>query len=165
MYPFAILFPGEIGRKPTYKAFSYWHMSYYLQLPGLLPRHRIYGHITPTDGINVNELRRRRDSLSDILKQIEGISFFTPNSTFYLFPDVTDLYHHMEAQSYEDFRSKILRATGVSFCTREHFGTHLANKERKYIRFAYSGITVNDIEEGMARLNEYSRSFDSLLAV
>ena len=66
----------------------------------------------------LNELRRRRDALADILNQMEGISLFTPNSTFYLFPDVTDLYRHMEAQSYEDFRSKILRATGVSFCTR-----------------------------------------------
>ena len=66
----------------------------------------------------LNELKRRRDSLADILNQMEGISLFTPNSTFYLFPDVTDLYRHMEAQSYEDFRSKILRATGVSFCTR-----------------------------------------------
>tara|TARA_Y100000294_G_scaffold25686_1_gene21785 strand:+ start:132 stop:1352 length:1221 start_codon:yes stop_codon:yes gene_type:complete len=113
----------------------------------------------------LNELRRRRDSLADILNQMEGISLFTPNSTFYLFPDVTDLYRHMEAQSYEDFRSKILRATGVSFCTREHFGTPLPNEDRKYIRFAYSGITVDDIKEGMNRLNEYRRSFNSVAAV
>ena len=113
----------------------------------------------------LNELRRRRDALADILNQIDEISFFTPNSTFYLFPDVTDLYHHVEAQSYEEFRAKILQATGVSFCTREHFGTSLPNEDRKYIRFAYSGITVDDIKEGMGRFNEYWRSFNSVEAV
>jgi choline dehydrogenase-like flavoprotein len=59
MFPFALLFPGEIKRKPSYKAFSYWHMSYYLQLPNLASRHKIYGHFTPTDGIKVDELSAR----------------------------------------------------------------------------------------------------------
>ena len=71
----------------------------------------------------------------------------------------------MEVQSYEEFRAKILQATGVSFCTREHFGTSLPNEDRKYIRFAYSGITVDDIKEGMGRFNEYWRSFNSVEAV
>jgi len=113
----------------------------------------------------LNELRKRRDSLADILSQMEGISLFIPNSTFYLFPDVTDLYCNMGAESYEDFRSKILRATGVSFCTREHFGTPLPNEDRKYIRFAYSGITIDDINEGIGKLNEYVHSFNSVVTV
>ena len=67
----------------------------------------------------------------------------------YLFPDITKLYNQIGAKSYEDFRSKVLRATGVSFCTREHFGTPLKNEKRKYIRFAYSGISLAEIEESM----------------
>ncbi len=59
MYPFALLFPREFGRKKTYKSFSYWHMSYYLQLENLSKRHKIYGHITTTDGINNSELSDR----------------------------------------------------------------------------------------------------------
>ena len=59
MFPFVLLFPGEIGRKPSNKAFTFWHMSYYLQLPGLSSRHKIYGHLAPTDGIDVSELSKR----------------------------------------------------------------------------------------------------------
>ena len=101
------------------------------------------------------ELKKRRELLSAKLNEIEGVSLFTPNSTFYLFPDVTDLYHQIEAKSYEDFRSIVLRETGVSFCTREHFGTPQPNEDRKYIRFAYSGISVPEIEESMAIFQEY----------
>ena len=68
---------------------------------------------------------------------------------------MTDLYHQIEAKSYEDFRSRVLRETGVSFCTREHFGTPQPNEDRKYIRFAYSGISVPEIEESMAIFQEY----------
>ena len=101
------------------------------------------------------ELEKRRNLLAERLKDIDGVSLFTPNSTFYLFPDVTELYHQMEAQSYEDFRSRILHETGVSFCTREHFGTPEKNEERKFIRFAYSGITVSEILEGITKLKNY----------
>ena len=135
--------------------------NHFIQYGGI---EAITGNQTGAEDI-LNELRKRRDSLADILNKMEGVSLFTPNSTFYLFPDVTDLYRQMEAQSYEEFRSKILRATGVSFCTREHFGTPLPNEERKYIRFAYSGITVDDIEEGMGKLNEYWRSFNPVATV
>ena len=97
----------------------------------------------------LDELKIRRDVLAGKLKQIDGVDLFVPNSTFYLFPDVTELYNQIGSKSYEDFRSKVLNATGVSFCTREHFGTPLNNEDRKYIRFAYSGISVEDIKESM----------------
>jgi aspartate/methionine/tyrosine aminotransferase len=74
---------------------------------------------------------------------------------------VTDLYHQIEAKSYEDFRSKVLRETGVSFCTREHFGTPLPDEDRKYIRFAYSGISIPEIEESMNKLLDYFKTSNS----
>ncbi len=110
----------------------------------------------------LTELKKRRDALSAKLREIEGVSLFNPNSTFYLFPDITELYHQIGAQSYEDFRSRVLRETGVSFCTREHFGTPLPNEDRKYIRFAYSGISVSDIKESMSKLQEYFKTNSSL---
>mgnify|MGYP001189485678 CR=1 FL=1 len=109
----------------------------------------------------VTELNLRRDVLAKYLNKMSGISCNIPDSTFYLFPDITELYHQMEAQSYEDFRSRVLKETGVSFCTREHFGTPIENEGRKYIRFAYSGIPVDEIEAGMARLKDYWDSFTS----
>ena len=69
--------------------------------------------------------------------------------------EITNIYNSLESKSYEHFRIKILRETGVSFCTREHFGTPLSGEDRKYIRFAYSGISVEKIDEGMKKLKQY----------
>ena len=113
----------------------------------------------------ITELKLRRDALALHLNEMDCINCYIPDSTFYLFPDVTELYHAMEASSYEDFRSRVLRETGVSFCTREHFGTPIENEGRKYIRFAYSGIPVDEIEAGMARLKDYWDSFTSVETV
>ena len=81
-----------------------------------------------------------------------GMTLHIPESTFYLFPDITEIYKKLQCTSYEEFRSIILKETGVSFCTREHFGTPLLHENRKYIRFAYSGISVEKIAEGMKKL-------------
>ena len=56
---------------------------------------------------------------------------------------------------YHDFRRSVLENTGVSFCTRIHFGRELENEKQKYIRLAYSGIDVDDIEEGLGRLKSF----------
>ncbi len=103
----------------------------------------------------MNTLQKRRDALVDELKGINGVNVFVPDSTFYLFPDVTGAYEKMGATSLEDFRSRTLRQTGVSFCTREHFGSPLPGEDRKFIRFAYSGISVDKIREGLGRLKAF----------
>jgi hypothetical protein len=54
-----------------------------------------------------------------------------------------------------DFATDALYKTGVSFCTREHFGRRLPGEERQYIRLAYSGIEVPDISEGLGLLREW----------
>lgn len=51
-----------------------------------------------------------------------------------------------------------LEACDVSFCTRKHFGRPVAGKENNYIRFAFSGIDVPEIEAGMQRLKSYFES-------
>ena len=105
--------------------------------------------------IILNKLKNRRNLLASKLKKINGLNLFLPNSTFYLFPEVTDIYNRMGAVSYEDFRKQTLLNTGVAFCTREHFGRVYKHETRKYIRFAYSGISLNQIDEGINRLTEY----------
>jgi len=99
-------------------------------------------------------LKRRRNLAVRMLKKMKGVKIFKPNSTFYLFPDVTDAMRNLGFTEVEDFRKYILHTTGVSFCTRKHFGTPMDGEHREYIRLAYSGIDLPDIKEGLAKMKE-----------
>jgi len=108
----------------------------------------------------VNTLRERRDIAVSMLNSIDGIRCYKPNATFYLFPNVTEAMGRKGFSDYERFRRAALRETGVSFCTRLHFGRPLPGEmdgpdPQLYIRFAYSGIDVSDIKEGLTRLKEW----------
>jgi hypothetical protein len=59
---------------------------------------------------------------------------------------------------YDTFRTTVLRSTGVSFCTRRHFGRPLPGEEERYIRLAYSGIDLPQIEEGLLKLKRFLES-------
>ena len=100
-------------------------------------------------------LRGRRDVLMEELLKIDGVRVDRPNSTFYLFPDITEVYERSEAGSLEEFRLQTLHATGVAFCTREHFGSPLPEEQGMFLRFAFSGIPVDDIREGLCRLKAF----------
>jgi aspartate/methionine/tyrosine aminotransferase len=56
------------------------------------------------------------------------------------------------------FAEQALHATGVSFCTRRHFGRPQADEQRNYIRFAFSGINVDDIEDGLGLFGKWIAS-------
>ncbi len=98
------------------------------------------------------ELERRRDAAVGALAEIDGISVATPEATFYLFPNVTDAMARMGFDDVGDFATAALQQTGVSFCTRHHFGTAQPEETDHYIRLAYSGISVVDIEDGLGNL-------------
>jgi len=98
----------------------------------------------------LDTLEARRDAAADGLNAIPGVSTFRPNATFYLFPNVTQLMARKGLNGYEEFRRAVLHDTGVSFTTRLHFGRELPGEENKYIRLAYSGIDVPDIEASLA---------------
>ena len=97
-------------------------------------------------------LKERRDLLVDRLNRIPGIRCFRPEATFYLFPNVTGAMKRKGVADVEEFRKLVLKETGVSFCTRRHFGRPLAGEIEQYIRFAYSGIDADQIKEGMDKL-------------
>jgi aspartate/methionine/tyrosine aminotransferase len=97
-------------------------------------------------------LRQRRDLTCRLLKTIKGVKVIKPNATFYLFPEVTEAMRSLGFADVEDFRKYILHTTGVSFCTRRHFGTPLDGEEREYIRLAYSGIDLKNIREGLKKM-------------
>jgi aspartate/methionine/tyrosine aminotransferase len=106
----------------------------------------------------VAELKKRRDKAVELLNSIDGVRCFKPEATFYLFPNVTKAMQRKGYTNYEEFRAAALEATGVSFCTRLHFGRALPDETNKYVRFAYSGINVDQIEEGLLRLKKYLES-------
>ena len=62
------------------------------------------------------------------------------------------------AADVDDFATQALHATGVSFCTRNHFGRRQPGEDRDYIRFAYSGISEDRIREGLGKLKDWIES-------
>jgi aspartate/methionine/tyrosine aminotransferase len=106
----------------------------------------------------LNTLKERRDCAVDILISIDGIRCFRPNATFYLFPNVTAAMQKKGLTDYDDFRRTVLHETGVSFCTRLHFGRPLEGEDNFYIRLAYSGIDTSEIKEGLGKFKAFIES-------
>jgi len=100
-------------------------------------------------------LKERRDTVVDILNSIDGIRCFRPNATFYLFPNITEAMKRKNLTNYDAFRKTLLRETGVSVCTRLHFGRALEGEENFYIRLAYSGINTSEIKEGLSKFKTF----------
>lgn len=103
----------------------------------------------------IRTLRERRDLLADLLNSIDGVSVHKADVTFYLFADVTGVYERRGYRSQADLRLDALRQTGVSFCSRSHFGKPLPGEQRVYVRFAYSGIDAERIRDGITNLRAY----------
>jgi aspartate/methionine/tyrosine aminotransferase len=99
--------------------------------------------------------QERRDTAVDVLNSIDGVRCFRPNATFYLYPNVTEAMRKKGLTNYDDFRKTVLRETGVSVCTRLHFGRALDGEKDFYIRLAYSGIDTSDIKEGLMKLKAF----------
>ncbi len=103
----------------------------------------------------LDTLKERRDLAVKLLTEMPGVHCYNPNATFYLFPNVTEAMKRAGTEDYEVFRRQIMAATGVSICTRRHFGRPLAGEKDRYVRFAYSGIDIDQIEEGLLKLKAY----------
>ena len=103
----------------------------------------------------LDTLRERRDVAADILNSIEGVRCFLPSVTFYLYPNVTGAMEKKGITDLDEFREKLLHETGVSVCTRLHFGRALEGERDSYIRLAYSGIDVDEIREGLERFKVF----------
>ena len=125
--------------------------NHYVQWAGIAA---LRGPQTPV-GQMLEVLRKRRDATCRLINEIPGMSVATPGSTFYVFPDVTEAMAAKGITSLADFSTEALHATGVSFCTREHFGTPQPGEDRSYIRLAYSGIDESAITTGLDRLREW----------
>ncbi len=100
-------------------------------------------------------LRERRDLAAKLLNEIPGVRCLRPNATFYLYPNVTGAMQHKGFGDYESFRRSLLQATGVSVCSRIHFGRPLPGETDFYIRLAYSGIDASEIRSGLTAFKAF----------
>ncbi len=105
-------------------------------------------------------LAARRDVIVGRLNAIDGVSVPATDATFYLFVDVTEVAARHGVAVGDDaaaqrFRIDTMHATGVSFCSRTHFGRALPGEQRLYVRFAYSGVDVDIADEAMDALAAY----------
>ena len=112
------------------------------------------GDQTEAAGI-LGVLQERRDVAVELLNAIPGVSCYSPQATFYLFPDVTGAMERVGAADYDQFRLAALENTGCSFCTRLHFGRALPGEVRHYVRIAYSGIDIDQISQGLGLLQDW----------
>ena len=120
----------------------------------------VEGITGPADGPKaiLDELQRRRDAAWGELAQIDGLVCPKPEATFYLFPKVTDVMSRMGFTDVASFATAALHNTGVSFCTRLHFGRPQPGEKDFFVRFAYSGLSVDDIHEGLSGLRRWIES-------
>jgi aspartate/methionine/tyrosine aminotransferase len=100
-------------------------------------------------------LKERRDAALTLLNQMPGVRCYEPNSTFYLFPNVTGAMARKGFTDVEDFRRAVLHSTGVSVCSRVHFGRPQPREREQFVRLAYSGIDTQQIVEGLELLKAY----------
>jgi aspartate/methionine/tyrosine aminotransferase len=100
-------------------------------------------------------LKGRRDAALELLDAMPGVTCPTPEATFYLYPDVTEAVRLTGCAGHEDFRRLLLDRTGVSFCTRLHFGRALPGETRYHLRLAYSGVSTAQIEEGLGAMKAF----------
>ena len=124
------------------------HFVQYAAIEGLT------GNQTETRQV-LTTLKERRDLTVNLLNDIKGVNCIRPNATFYLWPNVTGAMQKTGLTDYDSFRKTVLQETGVSFCTRLHFGRPLEGEDNKYIRMAYSGIDLPEIKEGLGKLKMF----------
>jgi len=105
-------------------------------------------------------LKQRRDTAVSMLNTIEGIVCKNPSCAFYLFPEVTDLMQKKGFNNYAEFSEDLLIKTGISLCTREHFGKILPKEQKDnkfFVRLAYSGIDEQDIVKALHLFQGYAK--------
>ena len=103
----------------------------------------------------LNRLKKRRNVAVSGLNAIDGIDISMPRSTFYLFPNVTTIMKRKGFESLDELQVGALENANVSFCTRNHFGRPQEDEVDYFIRLAYSGISAEDIDEGLKKLKSY----------
>jgi aspartate aminotransferase len=110
----------------------------------------ITGDLSPTNKM-VEEYRKRRDIVYNLLKEIPGIKANYPQGAFYFFPDVSYYFGKsdgkMTIKNGDDFCLFMLETAHVSMVPGGAFG------EEKCVRLSYAA-SEKDLIEAMKRIKE-----------
>ncbi|HCM77355.1 MAG TPA: aspartate aminotransferase [Cytophagales bacterium] len=110
----------------------------------------ITGDLAPTLKM-VDEYRKRRDIVYNLLKEIPGIKANYPQGAFYFFPDVSHYYGKSDGKNTikdgEDFCMYILDKAHVSLVAGGAFG------EEKCVRLSYAA-SEKELVEAMKRIKD-----------
>jgi aspartate/methionine/tyrosine aminotransferase len=106
----------------------------------------------------INLYEKKRDLCVSMLNKIKGITCFSPQGSFYLFPNVTEVCKKKGFKSAENLREYLLHydeknKKGVAVLSRIHFGDKLKNEKEEYIRLSFAG-SKKDLKEGIKRIKE-----------
>lgn len=97
------------------------------------------------------EFEKRRNFLYDELNKIEGISCDKPEGAFYLFPDVSGLFHHstevLKVDSSFDLAMYLLYEAKIATVPGSAFGAE------GYLRMSYA-TSMENLETAVERLNK-----------
>lgn len=102
-------------------------------------------------------LRERRDGLAANLNAIDGIQVIVPDSAFYIYCDMSAVLQRKGMATVAELIPAVLKETGVSFCSGAHFG---GGEESRFARFAFSGISLEDINASGEKLKSYCERAD-----
>ena len=110
----------------------------------------ITGDITPTNKM-VEEYRKRRDVVYELLKDIPGVKANYPEGAFYFFPDVSSYYGKSDGQKTikngDDLCLYLLEVAHVSLVTGDAFG------DGNCVRLSYAA-SEQELKEAMKRIKE-----------
>ncbi len=108
------------------------------------------GSLKPTFEM-VDEFKRRRAKVLELVKTIPGIKCSEPDGAFYVFPDVSSYYGTSDGETTinnsADFAMYLLNTAHVSSVMGDAFG------EPKCVRFSFAN-SMSNIEKAWARIKE-----------
>ena len=102
----------------------------------------------------VQEFRRRRDLMVEMLNSVPYINCRSPDGAFYTFPNVTSLCEQLGLDNSLELQKNFLYDAGVAVLARDYFGCKNCNEEGEYIRLSFA-TSMENIEKGIYRIRDY----------
>jgi len=89
--------------------------------------------------------QKRRDVMTQLFCDMDGVSCISPKGAFYVFPDFSE--YNLSSTTLAELLLKKIGVVGTP-------GVAFGNAYDSYLRFSYSA-SMSDIEEGISKLREY----------
>ncbi len=101
----------------------------------------------------IDEFRRRRDAIYELLKDVPGFEMYKPQGAFYVFPRVSALIKAAGVNSVEELVNKLLYEKGVLVLPGTTFPDRMG---REFVRLSFA-TSMDNIVEGARRIAEFAR--------